>query len=54
MQERISKVDWKVNIDPTIKKLSLKSWLKLLVENITGWRPGEYKNYKILKDDNPL
>jgi hypothetical protein len=52
MQDRIAKVDWRINIDPAVKRLSLKSRLKKLVENITGWRPGEYKNYKVLRDEN--
>ncbi len=49
MQSRIDKVNWKFDYDPSGKKLSLKSSLKLFVEKITGWRPGEYKNYKLLK-----
>lgn len=50
MQERISKADWKTNINPSIKKLSLKSRLKMFIEKISGWRPGEYKNYRVIKD----
>ena len=49
MQERIGKYNWKFDYDISRKKLSLKSTLKELVEKLTGWRPGEYKNYKLLK-----
>ena len=49
MQKRISKTTWKFNFDPSKRKLSFKSQLKQFVENKTGWRPGEYKNYKLLK-----
>jgi hypothetical protein len=46
MQERIAAANWKFDFDPTKKKLSLKSRLKLSIEKMTGWRVGEYKNYK--------
>lgn len=49
MQKRISKSNWKFNFDPSKRKLSFKSQLKQFVEKKTGWRPGEYKNYKLLK-----
>jgi hypothetical protein len=49
MQERINKINWKFDYDPSKKNLSFKSSLKLFVERFTGWRPGEYKNYKLLK-----
>jgi hypothetical protein len=49
MQNRIAKSNWKFNFDPSKRKLSFKSQLKQFVEKSTGWRPGEYKNYKLLK-----
>lgn len=49
MQQRIAKSNWKFNFDPSKRKLSFKSQLKHFVEKNTGWRPGEYKNYKLLK-----
>ncbi len=49
MQQRIAKSNWKFNFDPSKRKLSFKSQLKQFVEKSTGWRPGEYKNYKLLK-----
>lgn len=49
MKNRIEKSNWSFNFDPSRKKLSFKSRLKKGIENFTGWRPGEYKNYKLLK-----
>src|SRR5689334_7132159 len=48
MDERIRNASWKFTFDPTKKKLSLKSRFKMFMEKHTGWRPGEYKNYKLL------
>lgn len=49
MQKRIQNINWKFNFDPSKKKLSFKSRIKLFIEKYTEWRPGEYKNYRILK-----
>ena len=49
MQPRIREKNWTFDFDPSKKKLSYKSRLKLQVEKWTGWRPGEYKNYRLLK-----
>ena len=48
MEKRILSTNWKFDFDPTKKKLSFKSKFKLSLERITGWRIGEYKNYKLL------
>lgn len=48
MQERIAKKNWKFDFDPAEKKLSLKSRFKMGVERSTGWRIGEYKNYRVI------
>jgi hypothetical protein len=48
MQERVSKQNWDFKFDPSKIKLSLKNKFLLSIEKLTGWRPGEYKNYKIL------
>jgi len=50
MLDRISKSNWKINFNPATKKLSFKSRLKHIVEKLTGWRPGEYKNYKVIDE----
>jgi hypothetical protein len=46
MQPRISKMNWKFSFDPTKKKMSFKKKVLHLIEKLTGWRVGEYKNYK--------
>lgn len=48
MQKRIETQNWKFDFDPTRKKLSPKSRFKLTLEKYTGWRIGEYKNYKLI------
>lgn len=48
MQERIDKMNWKFTFDPTQKKLSMKLKFLLFIERKTGWKIGEYKNYKII------
>lgn len=46
MKERIEKINWSFSFDPTQKTLSFKSRLLHWIENTTGWRIGEYKNYR--------
>ena len=46
MQERIDKMGWKFDFDPSFNKLRLKDKFKLFTEKLTGKRFGEYKNYK--------
>jgi hypothetical protein len=46
MTDRIQKKNWKFDHDPSVKNLSLKTSVLHFVEKITGWRIGEYKNYK--------
>lgn len=47
MKERIQNRNWKFSFDPTVKQFSAKSKFLHFIEKITGWRIGEYKNYKI-------
>ena len=49
MRERIARKNWKFSFDPTQKKISIKSKLKLGFERIFGFRIGEYKNYRLIK-----
>lgn len=49
MNNRIKNKNWSFDFDPTKKKLSFKSRFLHGVELISGWRIGEYKNYKIIK-----
>lgn len=47
MQQRINAVNWKFSFDPIRlkNKMSLRRKFLQLIEDITGWRIGEYKNY---------
>lgn len=45
MQERIKKYNWHFDYDKNKIKLSLKENFLYYIENLTGWRVGEYKNY---------
>jgi hypothetical protein len=48
MQDRIARMNWKFSRDMSINKLKIKDRIKQWVEKHTGWRPGEYRNYKLL------
>ncbi len=48
MKKRIERLNWNFNYDPSKNKLSLKNSFLKNIENFTGWRPGEYKNYQLL------
>ncbi|HCW07760.1 MAG TPA: glycosyl transferase [Cytophagales bacterium] len=47
LQERISKKNWKFDYDISKRKYSFKEKFKRFVHSFTGYRIGEYKNYKI-------
>jgi hypothetical protein len=49
MQARLERVNWQFDFDIREKKLSLKNKLRFLIENLTGWRIGEYRNFRLLK-----
>jgi hypothetical protein len=46
MKERIASVSWQFDFDPSKVRLSFKEKLSRMIEKMTGWRFGEYKNYK--------
>ncbi len=48
MRPRIAAMNWRFAGDPGAIPLRTKDRLKLAVEKVTGWRPGEYRNYKIV------
>jgi glycosyltransferase involved in cell wall biosynthesis len=48
MQERISKQNWEVTIDVGRKNLKFTYRIARFLDKLTGWRPGEYKNYKVI------
>lgn len=51
MQPRIEKKNWKFSFDPVKlkRKTSLRRKVLQSVENLTGYRPFDYKNYRIVK-----
>jgi hypothetical protein len=48
MQEKIKHVNWQFNYDVSYNKLKLKDRLKNFVEKVTGKRPFDFNNYKII------
>ncbi|MBW8051693.1 MAG: glycosyltransferase [Cytophagales bacterium] len=48
MQERIDKADWEFQYNIDKKKFSVVEKILWLIEQGTGFRPFEYKNYKII------
>lgn len=48
MLERIKKHNWYFEYDKSKVKLSLKDKLLYVLETLTGWRVGEYRNYKMI------
>ena len=50
MQARINALNWQFPFDPTGKKLSFKEHFSRILEHWTGWRFGEYKNFKKIGD----
>jgi len=49
LQARINKMNWKFSFDPTSKKPTLKMQFLKFIEDTTGYRLGEYKNYELIK-----
>lgn len=49
MADRISRMNWKFEPDLSLRYGSFKDWIKKTVGGLTGWYPGEYKNYKIIR-----
>ena len=48
MKKRVENMYWKFRYDESKNKLRLKDHIKNLVEKITGKRPFDYQNYKII------
>ena len=49
MQERINAINWSFDYDLSRKNFTLKTALLYWIEKLTGWRVGEYKNFKEIK-----
>ena len=48
MCDRIEAQNWSVVLNPQHKNLKFIYRLSQFIERLTGWRPGEYKNYRLL------
>ena len=48
MRPRIEAMNWRFTGDPAAVPLRAKDRLKLAVEALTGWRPGEFRNYVVI------
>lgn len=49
MKDRIARQNWAFNPDLTIRYSGFKDWIKRTIGKLTGWYPGEYRNYKIVR-----
>jgi hypothetical protein len=51
MQKRIASTNWNLTLDTKKlhKKMTFRRKLLQKIEDLSGWRIGEYKNYKIIK-----
>jgi len=49
IQDRIDRQNWKLNLDISRKKFSFKDRALYYYEKITGIRPFDFKNYRVLK-----
>ena len=47
-QARVKAADWNFKFDQSQIKLSAKDKFLLFIEKTTGWKVGEYKNYKVV------
>lgn len=48
MQQRIASVNWKFEYELSYNRLGIKERMKNFVEKLTGKRPFDYKNYRII------
>lgn len=48
MKSRIQQSNWKFDFDLSYKNYRIKDKFKMFVEKLTGYRIGEYKNYRII------
>jgi hypothetical protein len=47
-QKRVEAADWNFKFDQSQIKLSTKDKFLLFIEKTTGWKVGEYRNYKVI------
>lgn len=48
MKERLKKKNWKFDFDPSYSRVGFKDKFLYWLEKRTGWRPGEYRNYRLI------
>jgi hypothetical protein len=48
MQKRIAEKNWNFNFDTSKIRLSPKDKFLMQIEKTTGWRAGEYRNFKVI------
>jgi len=48
MQDRVTKQNWNFKFDASKINLSFKNKFLLTLEKLTGWKPGEYRNYRVV------
>jgi hypothetical protein len=48
MKDKIQQQNWQFQPDASLKYASGRDRLKRVVFHLTGWYPGEYKNYKLI------
>ena len=46
LQERIARKNWQFDFDISRSRYTLKEKISGFIEKLTGYRPGEYKNYR--------
>jgi hypothetical protein len=49
MLERIARINWAFSADPTRKRFGFKQRLLYVIEKLSGWRPGEFRNFKRIR-----
>ncbi len=49
MEDIIKRKDWDFHYDPSKANTSLRHQILNKIEDLTGWRVGEFKNYKLLR-----
>jgi hypothetical protein len=48
MKERIRRKNWKYEPDLSLRYGSMKDRVKRVIGDLTGWLPGEYRNYRLI------
>ena len=49
MRDRLARMDWDFEFDVRQKKLSPRYRVLAFIEKLTGWRVGEYRNYRVIR-----